>query len=71
MRSLVQRGDPDTKERPVLQYPVDVTLRDGTTITVNNVDEMHTLKEDCHDRDRDGHGDHGWDDDERGDGDGD
>jgi hypothetical protein len=51
-------ANPDSKGRPVLQYPVDVILRDSTTITVNNADEMHALKEDCDDWDRDDHGDH-------------
>jgi len=51
-------ANPDSKERPILKYPVDVTLRDGTTVTVNDADEMRSLKEDCDDWDKDDHGDH-------------
>ena len=51
-------ANPDSKERPVLQYPVDVTLSDGTTITINNADEMDSLQQDCNNEYRNGHGDH-------------
>ena len=60
-------ANPDSKERPVLQFPVEVTLRDGTTITINNADELRALKEDCDNWDGDHHGDHDWDDDDHGD----
>ena len=46
-------ANPDSKERPVLEYPVDVILSDGSTMTVNNADEMNTLKENCYNREGD------------------
>ncbi len=51
-------NNPDSKERPSLKYPVDVDLRDGTTMTINNADEMQALKADCYDSDRDRDDDH-------------
>ncbi|MCP4723807.1 MAG: hypothetical protein GY863_02160, partial [bacterium] len=36
-------ANPDSTERPVLQYPVDIVLRDGTTVTVNSEEEMRSL----------------------------
>ncbi|MCP4708754.1 MAG: hypothetical protein GY869_09025, partial [Planctomycetes bacterium] len=42
---------PDVRERPAVQYPVDVTLvEDGTTVTVNNDEEMRAVYADCFDR---------------------
>ena len=45
-------ANPDSEERPTLQYPVDITYRDGTTQTINNDEEMRIAKEDCRDEDR-------------------
>ena len=45
--------NPDAEERPTLQYPVDITYRDGTTQTINNDEEMRIAKEDCRDEDED------------------
>jgi len=36
-----------SKEKPSLVYPVDVILKDGSTMTVNNESEMIQLKKDC------------------------
>jgi len=47
-------ANPDSKGRPSLKYPVEVVLRDGTMMTINNADEMRALKEDCYDSYRDG-----------------
>ncbi len=38
---------PDSDERPELQFPVDIIYRDGTTVTINNDDEMQAAKADC------------------------
>ena len=38
---------PDSKEKPNLVYPVDVLLKDESTKTINNEDEMIKLKKDC------------------------
>ena len=46
-------ANPDAEERPTLQYPVDITYRDGTTQTINNDEEMRRAKEDCRDEDED------------------
>ena len=39
----------DTKERPILEYPVEINYRDGSTKTINNDEEMASVKEDCRD----------------------
>ena len=39
--------NPDSKEEPDLQYPVDISYRDGTTQTISNEDTMSAAKEDC------------------------
>ena len=39
----------DTKERPTLEYPVEITYRNGSTKTINNDEEMTSAKEDCRD----------------------
>ena len=38
---------PDMKERPALQFPVDVVFEDGTMLTVNSNEEMKRLHEQC------------------------
>ena len=37
------------KERPTLQYPVDITYQDGAIKTINNDEEMRSAKENCSD----------------------
>ena len=54
-------ANPDSKERPVLKYPVDVTLSDGTIMTINDADQMHTLVKDCYDWGGHHYGDHDGD----------
>ena len=44
-------SNPDSEERPALQYPVDISYRDGTIQTINNDEEMGTAKRDCWDKD--------------------
>ena len=39
----------DSKEKPILQYPVNIIYRDGDTQTINNNEEMGSVKEDCRD----------------------
>ena len=44
-------SNPDLEEKPGLQYPVDISYRDGTNQTINNDEEMGTAKRDCWDKD--------------------
>ena len=37
----------DSKEKPTLQYPVNIIYRDGDTQTINNNEEMRNTKADC------------------------
>ena len=37
----------DSKEKPTLQYPVNIIYRDGDTQTINNDEEMGSAKADC------------------------
>ena len=37
----------DLKEKPTLQYPVNIIYRDGNTQTINNDEEMGSTKVDC------------------------
>ncbi len=37
----------DSKEKPALQYPVNIIYRDGDTKTINNDEEMGSTKADC------------------------
>ena len=39
----------DSKEKPTLQYPVKIIYRDGDTQSINNDEEMASVKEDCRD----------------------
>ncbi len=50
---------PDYSGRPVLQFPVDIILEDGTTTTLNDVEEMRAARAACHDDRRGGHGGNG------------
>ena len=47
---------PDAKERPALQYPVDISYGEGRIVTINNDEEMARAKAACRDEDepRDG-----------------
>ncbi|KYK34468.1 MAG: hypothetical protein AYK19_12070 [Theionarchaea archaeon DG-70-1] len=38
---------PDAKERPALQYPVDISYGEGKTVTINNDEEMARAKAAC------------------------
>jgi len=38
-----------TEEEPALQYPVDISYEDGTTLTINSEEEMAAAEEDCRD----------------------
>jgi hypothetical protein len=40
-------ANPDVEEKPALQYPVDISYRDGTTQTINNDEEMRAAEEAC------------------------
>jgi len=42
-------ANPDIEERPILEYPVEINYRDGSTKTINNDEEMASAKEDCRD----------------------
>lgn len=37
----------DAEERPTIAFPHDVTLEDGTVVTVNNQEEVQALLDDC------------------------
>ena len=41
--------NPDIEERPILEYPVEINYRDGSTKTINNDEERASAKEDCRD----------------------
>ena len=41
--------NPDIEGRPILEYPVEINYRDGSTITISNDEEMVSAKEDCGD----------------------
>ena len=41
--------NPDIKERPILEYPVEINYGDDSTISINNDEEMASAKEDCRD----------------------
>ena len=46
--------NPESEERPTLQYPVDIIYRtiDGdSTVTINNEEEMEAAKDDCREND--------------------
>ena len=45
--------NPGYEEKPSLNFPVEITFKDGTTLTVNNEEEMMEVHRDCHDH---GHG---------------
>jgi len=41
----------ETEEEPALQYPVDISYEDGTTVTINSDEEMEDAEADCWDDD--------------------
>jgi len=40
---------PDSRERPTLQYPVEIVIEDGTSVTINNNMEMEKVRRACED----------------------
>lgn len=42
-------NNPTVEEKGVLNFPVDISYKDGTTATINNADEMLAAKADCQD----------------------
>ncbi|OJJ15331.1 hypothetical protein BKI52_38600 [marine bacterium AO1-C] len=40
-------ANPDVKDRPSINFPVDITFEDGTTKTITNEDEMRDAKSYC------------------------
>jgi hypothetical protein len=40
-------ANPNSEEKPSLNYPVDIEFENGTTQIVNNEDEMVMVKKDC------------------------
>jgi len=50
-------ANPDVKEKPELQYPVDIIFKDGTIKTINNEEEMKSAYEYCWGKDDDDNGD--------------
>lgn len=43
------KANPDVKEKGTLNFPVDITYKDGTTATINNQIEYDAAKESCTD----------------------
>jgi hypothetical protein len=41
------KAHPDTKERPVPQFPLDIIFADGTTVTLNSHEELGRIHESC------------------------
>ena len=44
-------NNPNTKEKPNIQYPVNIIYKDGIIKTMNNEEEMRSIKGDCRKRD--------------------
>jgi invasion protein IalB len=42
-----KEANPNSDERPAIQFPYDVTLQDGTVLTVNNQEDVQAILEDC------------------------
>lgn len=40
-------ANPEVEERPMLVFPIEITLEDGSTLTINNVEELQAQKESC------------------------
>lgn len=47
------KDHPDSEEKPLLNYPVDVVFEDGETENIEDEDAMVDLKKDCDDKDYD------------------
>jgi hypothetical protein len=43
------KANPEEKEKPVLQYPVDIKYKDGTVVTIYNDEELKNAYEECSD----------------------
>ena len=43
-------ANPGIREEPVLQYPVEIIFRDGTTATINSDEELRQAYADCEGR---------------------
>ena len=41
--------NPGIEERPIIEYPVEINYRDGSTKIINNDEEMASTKENCRD----------------------
>ncbi len=39
-----KEANPDSEERPAIVFPIDVTLEDGSTVTVNSKEELKALR---------------------------
>jgi len=47
-----KEANPDATEKPEIVFPIEVTMTDdGTTVTVNDKDELSALKESCKEED--------------------
>ena len=40
-------SNPDSKEKPTLQYPLHIVMQDGTKLTANSQQEIKEIKENC------------------------
>ena len=40
-------ANPDSEQRPELQYPVEIVFRDGVTVTINEEEQMRRVYERC------------------------
>ena len=50
LRQAISRwyeANADTRARPTLQYPVDIELRDGTIVTINEEEQMRRVYQQC------------------------
>ena len=46
-KEAFKAANPDNEERPSIAFPYDVELADGTTVTVENDEDVAALKESC------------------------
>ena len=40
-------NNPDAEDRPTLVFPIDVVMEDGSTVTVDSVEDLKALKDTC------------------------
>ena len=62
LRALIlawREANPDVVGRPAIQFPVDIIYVDGSTLTVNNEEELLAAREACDPIGGGGHGGHG------------